>query len=221
MFQTQRVKELLSSEYAEQRTQEWLDLRDNMITASDVASAIGENRYESEDAFVRKKVLKTKWGGNAATEHGTKLEPYVRDLYDSKYNKKTYEIGVVQHRVYKFLGGSPDGITEDGLLIEIKCPLTRKIDTKIPAYYIPQIQLLLEILDLEECDFIEYKPPSLSTEEQFVVKRVSRDRDWFAKYLPIMERVWKRIVIGRQFGLCEIEGDEEIYCDVINEEVCA
>jgi hypothetical protein len=51
-----------------------------MITASDAASAIGESLYESEDAFVKKKVLRTKWAGNAATEHGTRLEPLVRDL---------------------------------------------------------------------------------------------------------------------------------------------
>lgn len=217
----ERVKELLHATYADQRTQEWLDLRDNMITASDVASAIGENRYENEDSFVRKKVLKTKWGGNAATAHGTLLEPYVRDLYDLKYNKKSHEIGVVQHRVHKFLGGSPDGITEDGLLIEIKCPLTRKIDKKVPAYYIPQIQLLLEVLDLEECDFIEFKPKTDLVEEQFVVKRVVRDREWFAKYLPVMERVWRRIEYGRQFGLCEIEHEDsirEICCEIVNEE---
>ena len=74
----ERARELIAQEYAEQRSQEWLDLRENMITASDAASAIGESRYESEDAFVKKKVLRTKWAGNAATEHGTRLEPLVR-----------------------------------------------------------------------------------------------------------------------------------------------
>ena len=53
-----RAKELLAAEYAEQRSDEWLALRDQMITASDVASAIGESRYETPDAFVKKKVLK-------------------------------------------------------------------------------------------------------------------------------------------------------------------
>ena len=218
-----RAHELISAVYAEQRSQEWLDLREQMITASDVASAIGESRYESVDAFVKKKVLRTKWAGNAATAHGTALEPMVRDMYDEKTGRKSHEIGLVQHRDYPWLGASPDGVTEDGLLIEIKCPLTRKIKKEVPSYYLPQVQLQLEITDLEECDFIQYKP---GPPEEYVVIRVKRDREWFAKNLPAMRIAWDRIVKGREFGLCEIIDDpvpwaegvkEEIRCEIIDD----
>jgi putative phage-type endonuclease len=203
-----RAHELIGAVYAEQRSQEWLDLREQMITASDVASAIGENRYESVDSFVKKKVLRTKWAGNAATAHGTALEPMVRDMYDEKTGRKSHEIGLVQHREYPWLGASPDGVTEDGLLIEIKCPLTRKIEKKVPSYYLPQVQLQLEITDLEECDFIQYKP---GPPEEYVVIRVKRDREWFARNLPAMRIAWDRIVKGREFGLCEIIDDPVPY----------
>ena len=220
-----RARELISAIYAEQRSQEWLDLREKMITASDVASAIGENRYESVDSFIKKKVLRTKWAGNAATAHGTALEPMVRDLYDERTGRKSHEIGLVQHREYPWLGASPDGVTEDGILIEIKCPLTRKIEKKVPSYYLPQVQLQLEITDLEECDFIQYRPGSVTKPEEYVVLRVKRDREWFAKNLPAMRIAWDRIVKGREFGLCEILDDpipwnesvkEEIRCDIID-----
>lgn len=221
-----RAHELIAAEYAEQRSQEWLELRENMITASDVASALGENRYESIDSFVKKKVLKTKWAGNAATAHGTLLEPLVRELYDKRYNRKSHEIGLVQHPKYPWLGASPDGVTEDGLLIEIKCPLTRKIEPKVPHHYWPQVQLQLEITDLEECDFIQYRPASEQKDEEFVVVRVQRDRTWFEKNLPTMEAVWKRILIGRENGLCEILDDpvawnpdfkNQIVCEIVDE----
>jgi len=208
-----RARELLAAEYAEQRSQEWLDLRDQMITASDVASAIGDNHYETPDAFVKKKVLKTKWAGNAATEHGTLLEPLVRDLYDQRTGRKSHEIGLVQHRQYPWLGASPDGVTEDGLLIEIKCPLTRKIEAKVPKHYWPQVQLQLEITDLEECDFIQYRPASAegtvpSRPEEFVVTRIKRDREWFQKNLPAMRAAWDRICAGRKNGLCDLQDDQ-------------
>ena len=222
-----RAIELIAQEYAEQRSQEWLDLRENMITASDAASAIGESRYESEDAFVKKKVLRTKWAGNAATAHGTLLEPFVRDLYDQKFNRKSHEIGLVQHREYPWLGASPDGVTEDGILVEIKCPLTRKIEPKVPAHYLPQVQLQLEITDLDECDFVQYRPASAegavpARPEEFVVVRVHRDREWFARALPILERVWKRVLKGRAEGLCEILEDtvqfkKQIACEILEE----
>lgn len=218
------MKELLAAEYAEQRSKEWLELRENMITASDVASAIGENHYESPDAFVKKKVLRTKWAGNAATAHGTLLEPLVRDLYDQRTGRKSHEIGLVQHREYPWLGASPDGVTEDGLLIEIKCPLTRKIEPKVPKYYFPQVQLQLEITDLEECDFIQYRPASEGKVEEFVVVRVKRDREWFSKNLPAMKAVWDRIVAGRKHGLCELVDEpptqfkNEIVCEIVEDE---
>ena len=223
----ERARELIAQEYAEQRSQEWLDLRENMITASDAASAIGESRYESEDSFVKKKVMRTKWAGNAATAHGTLLEPLVRDLYDKKYNRKSHEIGLVQHREYPWLGASPDGVTENGILVEIKCPMTRKIEAKVPKHYWPQVQLQLEITDLEECDFVQYRPASIedARPEEFVVVRVHRDREWFAKALPVLERVWQRVLKGRAHGLCEILEDnvpwnaeqfkKQIVCEVI------
>ena len=208
--QVARARELLAAEYAEQRSQEWLDLRDQMITASDVASAIGENHYETPDAFVKKKVLKTKWAGNAATAHGTLLEPLVRDLYDARTGRKSHEIGLVQHRQYPWLGASPDGVTEDGLLIEIKCPLTRKIEAKVPKHYWPQVQLQLEITDLEECDFVQYRPAKTEgAEPEFVVVRIKRDREWFAKHLPAMKAAWDRICKGRTHGLCELVDEPE------------
>ena len=223
----QRARELIAQEYAEQRSQEWLDLRENMITASDAASAIGESPYESEDAFVKKKVLRTKWAGNEATAHGTLLEPIVREMYDQKYNRKSHEIGLVQHRDYPWLGASPDGVTEDGILVEIKCPKSRKITSNVPKHYWPQVQLQLEITDLEECDFVQYRPAQiedgvLRSPEEFVVVRVHRDRAWFARVLPVLERVWQRVLKGRAQGLCEILDEppmdqfkKQIACEVL------
>jgi putative phage-type endonuclease len=224
-----KVAELLGRTYADQRSPEWLALRETMLTASDVASAIGHNRYERPDDLLRKKVLKTAWAGNAATAHGTLLEPVARDLYDERLGKKSHEIGLVQHPKYPFLGGSADGVTEDGILLEIKCPLTRKIEDKVPKHYLPQIQLLLEILDFENCDFVQYRPATtklavpfgpctedgappdqvpVDVPEIFMVTRVIRDRAWFEGHLPVMQRFWDGVVRAREKGLCEVEWDE-------------
>ena len=202
----QRVAELLAQAYADQRSEEWLALRGTMLTASDLASAIGDNPYEKPSDLLLKKCGAVKWGGNAATAHGTLLEPIARDLYDARYNRKSHEIGLVQHPVHKWLGGSPDGVTEDGRLIEIKCPLTRKITHAVPKYYLPQIQLLLEVLDLEACDFIQYRP---GPPEELEVTEVIRDRAWFAHILPIAKAFWDQVILRRQIGLCEIESDTE------------
>lgn len=197
------VQELINHEYAAQRSEEWLALRGNMLTASDAATAIGVNKYETPDDLILKKCGLNKFSGNAATEHGNKYENVARDIYCEKYGEVSHEIGLHPHPVYKFLGGSPDGITESGKLLEIKCPMMRKITNEVPEHYLPQLQLLMEILNLEECDFIQYKPLEITwpAAEEFMVTHVKRDRQWFATQLPVMEAFWNRVVYHRQHGV--------------------
>ena len=204
-----RVKELLEQQYDDQRSDNWYALRNTMLTASDVATAIGDNPFEKPGKLLLKKVVPSlnTFKGNEATLHGQKYEPAARDLYCEKYNEVATEIGLVQHRVHKWLGGSPDGITNSGKLIEIKCPLSRKIKPECPKYYLPQIQILLDVLDLEECDFIQYRPEPL----EFVVVKVKRDREWFAEKLPIMKAFWDQVLWARKHGLSEFREDDSTY----------
>ena len=200
-----KIKDLLNRTYFPQRSPEWLALRESMLTASDAATATGCNPYESEDGLFVKKVGKRKFSENFAMQRGTELEPIARDLYESRYNKKSHEIGLVQHPQYPWLGGSADGITECGRLIEIKCPLTRKIENKVPKHYIAQIQLNMEILDLDECDFIQYRPAEGDAPEEFMVTNVKRDKKWFERNFDKMKSFWERVIEGRKKGFsCEI-----------------
>jgi putative phage-type endonuclease len=200
------VQALLANEYAAQRSEEWLALRGNMLTASDAATAIGVNSYETPDALILKKCGYNKFTGNEATEHGNKYENVARDLYCEKYGEVAHEIGLHPHPLYKWLGGSPDGITETGKLLEIKCPLRRKITDEVPVHYMPQLQLLMEILNLEECDFIQYKPLEVTwpAQPEFMVTNVKRDREWFNEKLPIMDAFWKRVIWHREHGVDDL-----------------
>jgi len=49
------VKALLEIEFAAQKSQEWLALRGNMLTASDAATALGVNKYETPAELLLKK----------------------------------------------------------------------------------------------------------------------------------------------------------------------
>jgi putative phage-type endonuclease len=167
-----------------------------MLTASDVASAIGENFFKSRDVLLLEKCGFKKFYGNENTERGTVLEPMVRDLYDKTTNRKTHEIGLLAHEDHPWLGGSVDGITEDNLLIEIKCP--NKIKKSIPKHYIPQIQLLLEITQLTECDFVQYCNGDMH------IIRTQKDPEWFPKYLPLMREFWEMVIDAKKNGLCKI-----------------
>lgn len=200
------VEKLLQNEYDAQRSEAWLKLRNQMLTASDAATAIGENPYEKPEDLILKKCGHKTFDGNAATQHGNKYEDEARDIYCERYGEVAHEIGLHPHPKYTWLGGSPDGITESGKLIEIKCPLRRKIKPEVPSYYMPQIQLLLDILDLEEAVFIQYKPYDLTwpSPAEFEVTEVKRDCAWFREKLPVMKALWDRVLWHREHGVDDL-----------------
>ena len=196
------VKRLLELEFDEQRSAAWLKLRGNMLTASDAAAAIGANKYQTPDDLIRKKCgLAEPFTGNEATEWGTRLEPIACEMFEQKYGLKVYELGLIPHPDYPWLGGSPDGLTENNCLLEIKCPLRRKIvPGEVPLCYEAQIQICMEIMDVESCYFCQYAPHELTwpAPEVFDVTIVPRDREWFKKYLPLMDAFWKRVLYFRE-----------------------
>ena len=49
------VQRILDMMQTEQRTEEWYNIRHNMITASDVATALGVNKYQSVNSLIKKK----------------------------------------------------------------------------------------------------------------------------------------------------------------------
>jgi predicted phage-related endonuclease len=54
------VKALIEREYAAQKSEEWLALRGNMLTASDAATAIGKNKYETPEGLLLKNAVSVK-----------------------------------------------------------------------------------------------------------------------------------------------------------------
>ena len=172
-----------------QRTKLWFTTRARMITCSDMASVLGENPYSSRKQVFKKKTGQSRpFNGNFATRRGQELEPIALAKYESMTGNVVWpeDVGLLQHDDYPQIGGSPDGITLNGILIEIKCPLTRKIiPGHCPGLYIAQVQILMEICNLETAHFVQYQPESFFCEEICDVTVVKRDRDYFSRALPV------------------------------------
>jgi putative phage-type endonuclease len=166
-----RLHQLQNKPQSEQRSKEWYEMRQNMITASDIATALGQNKYESPESLLLKKVgLGTPFAGNEHTRWGQKYEPIAALLYEELNKVKLLEFGLIQHDQYSFLGASPDGICANGpsvgRLIEIKCPKVRRIEKGVcPIHYLIQVQIQLEVCDLDECDFFQCKILEVSLSE--------------------------------------------------------
>lgn len=116
------VKALLLRENTAQRTAEWYKLRKGMLTASDVATALGQNPYKSRAVLLRDKCCpddRTS-GDTTATRWGNQYEDEAIALYSERTGRRVLAFGLFQSLEYPWLGGSPDGVTTDGLLVEAK-----------------------------------------------------------------------------------------------------
>lgn len=193
------VEHVQSLHQIEQRTPEWYEVRKNLLTASDAASALGLNPYQSIKQLLQKKVFDDNtFTGNFATLHGQKYEDEARLLFGSLYNLDTWEVGLFVHSDYKWLGGSPDGIASDGSLIEIKCPLKREIKHEIPSYYYPQVQICMEVLNIDKCYFIQYKPGNIYQDSILDVLEVPRSKQWFSDHYDSLKSFWDSVLKYRE-----------------------
>lgn len=151
-----------------QKSQQWLDQRNNYLTASTIAAALGLMGKVARDNLLIGKVSNgtiNSFNGNIATHWGNKYEPVANHVYAYRNNVKIYDFGMVTNDKYPFLGVSPDGITPYRML-EIKCPWSRVIDGKIKTEYYHQMQEQMAICEFDNCDFLECKFIEVS-ENQF------------------------------------------------------
>jgi putative phage-type endonuclease len=175
-----RVRRLMEKPMPVQRSVEWFSARKCKVTASSAASLLNKteqecgsyvkqygleetfdyngkctNSYSSFDQFKMDKTIQPEFKTNVACAWGVKYEQIATDIYMIMKDTIVIEFGLLAHDTINWLAASPDGITTEGVMLEIKCPYRRKI-TGIPLFvYWNQCQLQLEVCDLEVCDFFE------------------------------------------------------------------
>lgn len=156
------IKKLQKIQRIEQKSEEWYKVRNDLITASDFAQALGKGKFGNADQILKKKVQPSSEdafsGGNIFFAWGNMFEPVANDIYSKLHHNVTiHEFGLLKHPKLDFFGASPDGISDVGVMLEIKCPYKRKIESgsEVPTQYYYQIQGQLEVCGLKECDYFE------------------------------------------------------------------
>lgn len=239
-----RLNHLLNIPKIEQRSDEWYATRKELITASDFALALGKGKFGTRSQFYKNKCGYENTSMDTsipAIQWGIKYEDVAANFYKIRMNVELYEFGILKHPSIDYIGASPDGISDMGIMLEIKCPWKRKKTETIPEQYYYQIQGQLEVCDLEECDYLEcyiveynsydemihdesihYKGLIFKNEDgtyqyqnindftynnennvtfygikDHFLKRVYRDKMFFADILPSISQVWSNVVAYR------------------------
>lgn len=124
-YDIDNIIRLLDSQKIIQKSEEWLNMRGSVITASEVFKVVMKNPpfNETRDKFINEKIQyrltgKKQFTGNSATRHGELFEPIARKLYEYMENNrksdhnfivKVYELGFLMDD-NKVVGASPDGL---------------------------------------------------------------------------------------------------------------
>jgi putative phage-type endonuclease len=102
---------------------------------------------------------------NAIMENGIETEPEARKEYETTLGTEVKQIGFItpdeDNKYHNWIGVSPDGLTFDNGMIEIKCPKMKThfeyIEAnKLPSEYRYQVQGQLFVTGFSYCDFISY-----------------------------------------------------------------
>ena len=172
-----QVSKLQKLELPEQRSPEWYALRRNMLTASSLAAALGDDFFKSRNELILEKVESKEipFIPNPITEWGVKYEEIATKFYEKMNNLEIIEFGLIPHPDFTIFGASPDGICSNdspdefvGRMLEIKCPPKRKFTKTVPKHYWYQMQGQLECCNLEECDFLQVKFQEYDNYEDYV-----------------------------------------------------
>jgi len=174
-----KIKYLKSVYQPEQRTPEWYEFRNSIMTASNIYKIFGtQSQFNS---FICEKCIPVstyqEYVNPRNTRHwGQKYEKLSIKIYESIYNTEVTEFGCIKHNVYEYIGASPDGIVTGGSnnehfgrMIEIKNIVNREI-TGVPleAYWI-QMQIQMEVCDLDICNFIETRFKECQTTDEWKI----------------------------------------------------
>ena len=170
------AKELLERPQIPQRTQAWYEQGKQVLTASEFSKLLGTPRAVSQLVMSKVPAEVPQQTNRLACmtcemgpfDWGVRFEPVVKQILAEKWGAEIAESGRIMHPTDPHIAASPDGIimaatdpARVGRLLEIKCPITRKIGEGVPFDYWCQMQVQMEVTGIDECEYVEVKLDSI------------------------------------------------------------
>lgn len=151
----------------DQGTTEWNQHRIGSIGGSCIKSLMAKGQYKSRTTLLYQlagEILsgeKHQIRQTPDMSRGLLLESEARDAFEFISGLEVEQVSLIKRA--KHLHVSPDGLTSDNGILEIKCPLASThvkylVENRAPIEYIGQIQYSLFITGRPHCYFFSYHP---------------------------------------------------------------
>lgn len=168
-----------------QGSEEWQNLREGLYTGSNADKLLkfGTIDYALSQANTFK--------SNFWTERGHMLEEEALELYANILKVSVERVGFVTNDKYPDCGFSPDGLSGNHFLLEVKCfdePEHRKLLAgEIPFKVLAQIHFGLFITDRSYANLIAYNPKMKEVKDKFKIIPIAPKRSIIANFRRILK----------------------------------
>ena len=171
-----------------QYSEEWWEARRGVVTASPILGICKGSRgayLASRKNYMADKIIEILTGKqpdgftSSAMQWGTDTEPLARAIYEAETGNIVKDVGLIRHPTIERLGASPDGVINDDITLEIKCPNTAThieflLNPVIKKDYIYQMNCQMMCTGATVCHFVSYDP---RLPENLAYKMVEVNRD--------------------------------------------
>ena len=165
----------------EQGTDEWFAVRLGKFTASHSQEIANDGK--GLETLVKEKACEILTGKaketfkSEAMERGNELEHNARQMFEFITGLTVEQVGF--YELDEYTGASPDGLTSDNGLIEIKCPTAKVfleyiLDGKVDTKYMWQMQMQMMVTGKNHCYYTVFNP---DFEKPIIIKKIDRDDD--------------------------------------------
>lgn len=188
--------------------QEWLDMRKKYVTATEVASILGINKFRSANKMWLEKIGSNPFTGNAYTIIGQLLEPIVVQVTNIALDEdfRLYEGRQFLTNDELRLGATPDAHNDTDLL---ECKTTKPANVlryagSAPDHYIAQVMTQLILSHEKKGGYLSLMSTDLTQHSQelnlpVVIYKIERNNEYIRLIKEEATRFWQTVEAGKTF----------------------
>lgn len=129
-----------------------------------------------------------------ATRYGNEQEEYAKSAFTRVTGISIEETGSCQHSQFEHFAASPDGLTDDGGIIEVKCPYNLGIYTKYKS-------------QIKDNETLKQVQPDYFYQMQAEMACTGRNFGYFVSFCPFVEK---------SLHIVRIERDNDVIAEMYN-----